>query len=122
MDTQASKAMKRTGAAAAPLALCKGALALCLALCTSGFGLSANAQNREATIISFDAPGEVNGTFVFGLNRSGATIATSEPLPHQPSDYMRLAIAPQGPRPAPYRARFGEIFSRCFRRRHEAQF
>ncbi len=41
----------------------KGALALCLALCTLGLGLSAKAQDRKATIITFDAPGAGTGTF-----------------------------------------------------------
>jgi hypothetical protein len=35
----------------------KGALALCLALCTLGLGLSATADDHKARIITFDAPG-----------------------------------------------------------------
>ena len=49
-----------------------GALALCLALCALGPGLSANAQDRQATIITFDAPGSIEGTFPQGITPAGA--------------------------------------------------
>ena len=54
----------------------KGALALCLALCTLGLGSTASAQ--EPHIITFDAPGadtnpgDFNGTFASGINNGGA--------------------------------------------------
>jgi len=35
----------------------RGALALCLALCTLGLGLSATADDHKASIITIDAPG-----------------------------------------------------------------
>src|SRR5271167_2646128 len=50
----------------------KGALALCLTLCTLGLGLSANGQNRKATIITVDAPGAFEGTFPQGITPAGA--------------------------------------------------
>jgi len=52
----------------------KGALALCLALCTLGLGLSATAD--EPTIITFDAPGagtgNLQGTVALAINPAGA--------------------------------------------------
>jgi hypothetical protein len=54
----------------------KAGLALCLALCTLGLGLSTSAQ--EPHIITFDAPGadtttgSFNGTFASGMNIRGA--------------------------------------------------
>lgn len=38
-----------------------------------------------------------------------------EPLTHKPPDDPRLAMAAQGQRPSPNGARFGEVFSGCFR-------
>jgi hypothetical protein len=56
----------------------KGGLALCLALCTLGLGLSATAH--EPTIITFDAPGagteSFQGTFAFSINPAGAITGT----------------------------------------------
>ena len=52
----------------------KGALALCLALCTLGLGLSGSAQ--EPTFTAFDAPSAGTsagqGTSAFGINPPGA--------------------------------------------------
>jgi len=42
-------------------ALRKGAQALCLTLCALGLGLSANAQDRKTTIITFDVPSAATG-------------------------------------------------------------
>ena len=53
----------------------RGALALCLALCSLGLGLSASAQKPR--IVSFDAPGadlnpgDYNGTYPSGINAWG---------------------------------------------------
>jgi hypothetical protein len=51
-------------------------MALCLALCTLGLGLSANAGGTKTTITTFDAPGAGTapgqGTFANGMNNSGA--------------------------------------------------
>ena len=47
----------------------KGALALCLALCMLGLGLSGSA--KEPTIITFDAPGAA-GTVPFSISATGA--------------------------------------------------
>src|SRR6516162_861952 len=41
----------------------KGALALCLALCTLGLGVSTNAQEKKAEFFTFDAPGAGIGAF-----------------------------------------------------------
>jgi len=53
----------------------KGALALCLGLFTLGLGHSAKAQNRKATIITFNAPGagtgSGQGTFPLAINPAG---------------------------------------------------
>ncbi len=51
----------------------KGALALCLALCTLGSGLSGSA--REATFTTFDVPG-ATGTFAQSINPAGAITGT----------------------------------------------
>jgi hypothetical protein len=52
----------------------KGALAVCVALCTLGPGLSAS--DRKARIITFDTPGAGTGggqgTVAFGINPAGA--------------------------------------------------
>src|SRR2546426_1503507 len=51
----------------------KGALALCLALCTLGLNLSASAQ--EPTITTFDPPGSVF-TIALGINPAGEVTGT----------------------------------------------
>src|SRR5215470_78695 len=52
------------------------ALAVCLTLATLGLGLSANAQERTPTFITFDAPGAGTGpgqgTFPNAINPAGA--------------------------------------------------
>jgi hypothetical protein len=47
-------------------------LAFAVSLVTSGFALSANANERKITIITFDVPGAVNGTFPVSINPAGA--------------------------------------------------
>jgi hypothetical protein len=78
MKTQASKTRKLGIGTAAGLARRKAALVFGLALCTLVLGLSANAQDRKATIVTFDAPGAGTaagqGTFAYNINPSG-TIA-----------------------------------------------
>ena len=60
----------------------KGALALCLVLCTLGPGLSTSAQ--EPQITTFDAPGagtianDYNGTFSTGINLLGTVARVAE--------------------------------------------
>jgi hypothetical protein len=51
----------------------KGALALCVALCVLGFGVSASAQ--KYSIVTFDAPGASgDGTFPTGINQLGTIV------------------------------------------------
>jgi len=51
------------------------ALALCLTLAMQGLGLSANAQERNTTITTFDAPGAGTGPFQgtagYAINSAG---------------------------------------------------
>jgi hypothetical protein len=47
----------------------KGALALCLALCMLGLGLSASAQ--QGTFITIDAPGAYQGTYASAISAAG---------------------------------------------------
>jgi hypothetical protein len=47
-------------------------LAFAVSLATSGFVLSANANERKTVIITFDAPGAVNGTLAVAINPEGA--------------------------------------------------
>jgi hypothetical protein len=49
-------------------------LMLAVSLATSGFVLSANANERKTAIITFDVPGAVNGTLAIAINPQG-TIA-----------------------------------------------
>ncbi len=77
MKTQASKRFEFTIEAARRLAESKGMLTVCVALCTLGLGLCANAQdiNRTPRIIAFDAPGAgtgaFQGTYPLAINASG---------------------------------------------------
>lgn len=50
----------------------KTPLALCAAICALGLGISATAQDRKPTIITFDAPGSVGGTNVQDISPAGA--------------------------------------------------
>ena len=50
----------------------RGGLGICLALCWLAQGLSANAQNRKATIVTFDPPGSFRRTFAYAINPAGA--------------------------------------------------
>ena len=74
----------------------KAGLALCLALCTLGLGLSTSAQ--EPHIITFDAPGadtttgSFNGTFASGMSGTGTSGGAC------PSGAFRAA---SGPPPQP---------------------
>ena len=43
-----------------------------VSLITSGFVLSANANERKTTIITFDVPGAVNGTSPSSISPAGA--------------------------------------------------
>ena len=70
MKIEASKTFRLVVAAAVTLARRKLALAACVALCTVGLAFSQS--DDEATIITFDAPGAVNATFVSGINPAGA--------------------------------------------------
>jgi len=45
-----------------------------VSLATSGFVLSANANERKTAIITFDAPGAVNGTSALAINPRGSII------------------------------------------------
>ncbi len=57
-----------------PVARRKGALALCLALCTPGLSLSASAQ--ESTFTTFDPPGSTQTT-PYSINPAGAITGVS---------------------------------------------
>jgi hypothetical protein len=46
------------------------ALVVCLTLATLGLSLSANAQERRTTFITFDAPGAI-GTAAYAINPAG---------------------------------------------------
>src|SRR5437667_337320 len=54
----------------------RSTLAVCLTLATLGLGLSADAQARNTTFITFDAPGAgtgaFQGTFALDINQAGA--------------------------------------------------
>jgi len=56
----------------------KGALALCLALCVLGLGLSASAHKPGHSIITFDVPGAGTdpfaGTYAFAINDHGVVM------------------------------------------------
>src|ERR1700746_3007171 len=46
-------------------------LVFAVSLITSGFVLSANANERKTAIITFDAPGATNGTLAIAINPGG---------------------------------------------------
>jgi len=82
--------------------------ALLLAACLHQIRLKFAHQLLDIGMTDPQPPGHSAARPLF---RSARSIPTGEPLPHQPPDYLSLPIAPQGPRPPPYRARFGEVFS-----------
>ena len=95
VKTQISNTFKPTFAAAAALARRKVALALCVALCT--VDLAFPQSGDDATIITFDVLGAVNGTFASSINGAPASppvsVRSVGPRSSMPRDSLMASLA-----------------------------